>query len=125
MKRDYRAAAFFDDSDPANIVGLAAMTHRDWGLYTQVLYGFYPGWAAGVRYDYATGSGESVGGSDADPFRDDRHRISPLISWQPSEFSRLRFQYNFDRADHLPDKEAHSVWLGVEFMYGAHPAHTY
>ena len=59
------------------------------------------------------------------PFRDDRHRISPLISWQPSEFSRLRFQYNFDRADHLPDKEAHSVWLGVEFMYGAHPAHTY
>jgi hypothetical protein len=125
MKRDYRAAAFFDDSDPANIADLAAMTLQDWGLYTQVLYGFHPGWAAGVRYDYATGSGESVGGSDADPFRDDRHRISPLISWQPSEFSRLRFQYNFDRADHLPDKEAHSVWLGVEFMYGAHPAHTY
>src|SRR3990172_8861212 len=53
------------------------------------------------------------------PFRDDRHRISPLISWQPSEFSRLRFQYNFDRADHLPYKEAHSVWLVVGVMYGA------
>ena len=125
MQRDYKADAFFDDTDPANVVDLAATTLRDWGVYTQVLYGFHPGWAAGVRYDYATGSSDSVGGSSADPFRDDRHRISPLISWQPSEFSRLRFQYNFDRADHLPDKEAHSVWLGVEFMYGAHPAHTY
>jgi len=125
MKRDYRAAAFLDDSDPADVVDLAATTLRDWGVYTQVLYGFHPGWAAGLRYDYATGSGESVGGRPADPFRDDRHRISPLVSWQPSEFSRLRLQYNYDRADHLPDKEAHSLWLGAEIMYGAHPAHTY
>jgi hypothetical protein len=125
MKRDYRAAAFLDDSDPAAVVDLAATTLRDWGVYTQVLYGFHPGWAAGVRYDYATGSGESEGGRPADPFRDDRHRISPLVSWQPSEFSRLRLQYNYDRADHLPGKEAHSLWLGAEIMYGAHPAHTY
>lgn len=125
MKRDYKAAAFFDDSDPANVIDLPSTTLRDWGLYTQLLYGFHPGWAAGVRYEYATGSGESEGGRGADPFRDNRHRISPMISWHPSEFSRLRLQYNFDRADHLEKKDAHSVWLGVEFMYGAHPAHTY
>ena len=125
MKRDYRAAAFLDDSDPADVVDLAATTLRDWGVYTQVLYGFHPGWAAGVRYDYATGGGESVGGRAADPFRDDRHRISPLVSWQPSEFSRLRLQYNYDRADHLPDKEAHSIWLGAEIMFRAHAAHSY
>jgi hypothetical protein len=125
MKRDYRAAAFFDDSDPADVVVLAATTLRDWGAYTQVLYGFHPGWAAGARYDYATASGESIGGRGADPFRDDRHRISPLISWHPTEFSRFRLQYNYDRADHLPDKKAHSVWLGAEFMYGAHAAHAF
>lgn len=125
MKRDYRAASFLDDADPANVIDLPAATLKDWGLTTQLLYGFHPGWAAGVRYEYATGSGESEGGRAADPFRDNRHRVSPLISWQPSEFSRLRLQYNYDRADHLADKEAHSVWLGVEFMYGAHPAHTY
>jgi hypothetical protein len=66
-----------------------------------------------------------VGGRDDDPFRDNRQRLSPLLLWHPSEFSRLRLQYNYDRADHLEDKDAHSVWLGVEFMYGAHPGHTY
>ncbi len=125
MQRDYEAAAFFDDADPLDIIDLSAKTLRDWGLYTQLLYGFHPGWAGGVRYEYATGSGQSVGGREADPFRDNRQRISPLLLWHPSEFSRLRLQYNYDRADHLADKDAHSVWLGVEFMYGAHPAHTY
>ena len=36
-----------------------------------------------------------------DPFRDDRYRISPLVSWQPTPFSRIRLQYNYDRAKHL------------------------
>lgn len=125
MQRDYKAAAFFDDADPDDVVDLTAATLRDWGLNTQLLYGFHPGWAAGVRYEYAAGSGQSVGGREADPFRDDRRRVSPLLVWHPSEFSRLRLQYNYDRTDHLADKDAHSVWLGVEFMYGAHPAHTY
>jgi hypothetical protein len=125
MKRDYEAAAFFDDADPVDIIDLSAKTLRDRGLYTQLLYGFHPGWAAGVRYEYTTGSGQSVGGRDDDAFRDNRQRISPLLVWHPSEFSRLRLQYNYDRADHLEDEKAHSVWLGVEFMYGAHPAHTY
>lgn len=125
MLRDYEAATFFDDADPLDIIDLSAKTLRDWGLYTQMLYGFHPGWAAGVRYEYATGSGQSVGGRDDDPFRDSRQRLSPLLLWHPSEFSRLRLQYNYDRADHLEDKDAHSGWLGVEFMYGAHPGHTY
>ena len=121
MARDYTA-----DSNPA--FDLPRETLHDWGLYTQALYGFYYGWAAGLRYEYASGSGESVGpyaGREADPFRDDRHRISPLLVWQPSEFSRIRLQYNYDRADHLEHKDANSVWLGVEFLYGAHPAHKY
>jgi len=128
MKRDYRADRFFDDSDPENIIDLPRATLRDYGFYTQALYGFTYGWAAGLRYEYATGSGESVltyDGRRNDPFRDDRHRVSPLLVWHPSEFSRIRLQYNYDRADHLERSDAHSVWLGVEFLYGAHPAHKY
>ncbi|MBI5455327.1 MAG: hypothetical protein HY956_11910 [Deltaproteobacteria bacterium] len=125
MKRVYKAAAYFDDSDPADVIDLSEETLKDWGFYTQLLYGFKPGWATGLRYEYATGSGESVGGRDSDPFRDDRSRVSPLVTWMPTEFSRLRAQYNYDRADHLSDGEAHSVWLGVEFMYGAHAAHSF
>lgn len=125
MKRDYDADPFFDDSDPDNIIDLAGETLRDWGLYIQLLYGFRYRWATGLRYEYVSGSEESVEGREADPFRNDRYRISPLLAWYPSEFSRIRLQYNYDHADHLEDENAHSVWLGFEFLYGAHPAHTF
>jgi hypothetical protein len=128
MGRTYRADRFFDNSDPENVIDLPRQTLRDWGFYTQTLYGFRYGWATGLRYEYASGSGASVlayDGRKNDPFRDDRHRISPLLAWHPSEFSRIRLQYNYDRADHLDRQDAHSVWLGVEFFYGAHPAHKY
>jgi hypothetical protein len=78
-----------------------------------------------LRFEYARGSGASVQGRDNDPFRDTRYRVSPLLVWHPSEFLRLRLQYNYDRADHLAQRDAHSVWLGVEFLYGSHPAHKY
>jgi hypothetical protein len=114
-------------ADPASVdhAFLPGTTLDDWGLYTQLLWGFRYGWAAGLRYEYATGSGPSVGGREHDPFRDDRHRVSPLLSYRPSEFSRLRLQYDFDHAEHLPGRDAHSVWLGLEIMYGKHPAHSY
>jgi hypothetical protein len=121
MKRDFEAGAVFDE---AGINTVPEDTLYDWGLYSQLLYGFRYRWAGGLRYEYATGSGESVGSRAADPLRDDRHRIAPLLSFQPTEFSRLRLQYNFDHADHLDD-DAHSVWLGFEILYGQHPAHRY
>jgi hypothetical protein len=135
VQRDYEVGAQVDDrgtEDPTDDVSLAAGTLRDFGLYTQALWGFAQGWAAGLRYDYATADGaryDAVRGAFAprsqDPFRDDRHRVSPLLAWHPSEYSRIRLQYNYDRADHLPADEAHSVWLGFEFLVGAHPAHKY
>jgi hypothetical protein len=97
----------------------------DWGLYSQALVGFRYGWAAGLRYEFAGASGPSLGGRGDDPDRADRHRISPLLAWHPSEFSRLRLQYNYDDFGVLADGHAHSVWLGVEVLYGAHPAHAY
>ena len=117
MNRDF-------DADAVRALSLPRTTLNDWGLYTQLLYGFTYGWAAGVRYEYATGSGQSVGGRANDPFRDDRQRVAPLLSWRPTEFSRLRLQYNYDQAQHLED-DAHSVWLGVEILYGQHPAHNF
>ena len=61
----------------------------------------------------------------ADPFRNERWRLSPLLEWAPSEFSRVRFQYNFDHAEHLDDKGAHSFWLGLQILWGKHPPHKY
>ena len=88
----------------------------------ELLYGFQYRWAAGLRYEYAGGSGRSIGGRQNDPFRADRQRVSPLLVWNPSEFSRIRLQYNYDHANNFRDNnDAHALWLGFEFMYGAAP----
>ena len=97
-------------------------TLEDYGFYTQLLFGFAPRWSAGLRYEYVTGAGESVGdfsGRDEDPFRDDRHRISPLLTWQFAPTANLRLQYNYDNADHLDDGDAHTLWLGAQWSFGA------
>jgi hypothetical protein len=103
---------------------------RDAGFYTQALYGFRYGWAAGLRFEYASGSGQSFADGEfvsrqQDPLRGDRFRLSPLLIWQPTEFSRFRLQYNYDDATFLAEGDAHSVWIGAEILYGAHPAHQY
>ena len=130
MRRRYEAAAAsmdvtLEDGD-TETVSFAADTLDDWGMYTQLLYGFRINWATGVRFEYANGSGLGYnhGGRDGDPFRDKRYRLSPLLSWRASEFTRIRLQYNYDHATHL-EEAAHTMWLGFEWLYGAHPAHRF
>jgi len=124
MFRDYRADAGELILEDGGHEELPAETLEDWGFYSQLLYGPRYPWAIGLRLEHAAGSGDSVGGRDQDPLRDDRTRISPLLLYQISEYSRLRFQYNFDRASHL-DEDAHTFWVGIEFLIGQHPAHQY
>ena len=112
-------------------VDVAATTLRDLGGWAQVEVGFAPGWSAGVRAEYVTAHGETVHQDEAevtfdrtsDPLRDDRERYSALLAWRPSGFSRLRVQYDYDRADHLADGDAHTIALGADFLLGAHPTH--
>jgi hypothetical protein len=126
LGRSYDAAASTDPAGPL----LPKDTLEDFGGYTQILWGFRPGWAAGARYEYASASGDStiddvLESHDDDPLRDERHRFSPLLVWHPTHFSRLRLQYNYDRARHLDQDDAHTVWLGAEILYGEHGAHDY
>ena len=120
-----------DPSDPADDFLAPAATLTDWGVYAQIEVGFGERWSAGVRGEYATARGDSVEHEglldhNADAMRDARLRLSPLLAWRPSEFSRLRLQYDFDRAEHLDEKDtAHSVWLGLDVLIGAHPAHGF
>ncbi len=124
MKRDFESdEAVIPHDDHEHV--FPAETVEDWGLYSQVLWGFRPGWEAGLRAEYATGSDDGLEERDSDAARCDRIRISPMIAYRPSEFSRVRLQYNYDDADFLEDGEAHTVWAGLEVLYGSHPAHTY
>ncbi|MGH7789347.1 MAG: hypothetical protein ACRERC_20925 [Candidatus Binatia bacterium] len=135
LKRDYTADRFVagtaEGEDGAFPNNLPSAILRDYGFYSQLSYGFLHPWAAGLRVEYGTGRGDSVMDGELvsrnqDPLRSDRLRIAPLLIYHPSEFSRIRLQYNFDDAKFLPgDHTASSVWLGVEFLYGTHPAHQY
>lgn len=103
-----------------------AETLKDWGGFTQALWGFTPGWVAGLRLEYAEGRG----GADeydisADSLRDNRTRLSPNLTWYPTEYSKLRLQYNRDWTQHLAEKNAHALWLQMEFSLGAHAAHKF
>lgn len=112
LERDYDAE---DVSDPSR------ETLKDSGGFTQVLWGFKPGWVAGLRYGFARAAGDSV----SDPLRDTRRRLSPNMTWYPSEYSKVRLQYNYDKSEYLTDNTNHSLWLQVEFSIGSHAAHTF
>ena len=141
MLRKYQAGAFnnlADDADASgtidagetDVFGDASLrtvpreTLTDYGFYTQLTYGFRPGWVAGARWDYVTSDRaqyENLFGIDAG--RDTRWRLSPNLTWFPSEFSKIRLQYNHDQRRHIGVD--HSIWLQFEFVLGAHAAHKF
>ena len=94
---------------------------RDYGFYTQLVYGFMPRWNAGLRVDYVGGN---TGAFDAgDPFRGRRYRFAPELTFLPSEFSKIRLQYNLDHGEAFGS--ASSIWMRLDFGLGAHAAHKY
>ena len=110
---------FAAGADPA--ASLPAETLRDWGFYSQVLWGFKPRWVAGIRGDYVNGNPGAYDPNDV--FRGQRTRVSPDLTFYPSEFSKLRLQYNYDHGELFGTE--HSIWLQVEFLLGAHGAHRF
>lgn len=127
MLRRYEAGATLDGGYTTGLPGISLPqeTLTDWGLYTEIAYGFRRGWVAAVRGDYVTPNGDSAYEAILGPDRQraERWRISPNLTWYPTEFSKLRLQYNFDERKYIgPD---HSVWFQFEFLIGAHAAHKF
>lgn len=102
-------------------VALPAGTLRDYGFYSQIVWGFIPRWNAGFRVDYVNGNADVFDAND--PFRGERTRFTPELTFLPSEFSKVRLQYNLDHGAAFGT--ANSVWMQLEFGLGAHAAHKY
>jgi hypothetical protein len=119
MYRRFEAGRGMNKSFPV------AETFNDWGLYSQVLWGFKKGWVAGIRGDYL----DMEDSRFTDDFeRQSRSRISANLTWYPTEFSKIRLQYNHDfLAENfsLPARDVDSVFLQFEFILGAHGAHKF
>ncbi len=119
MYRRFEAGRGVDDTFPV------AETFHDWGLYSQVLWGFKKGWVAGVRSDYVDMQDSHY---TSDYTRQGRERVSADLTWYPTEFSKLRLQYNhdfFEENSFLAGRNVDSVFLQFEFILGAHGAHKF
>ena len=95
------------------------------GWYLQGVYQFMPYWRVGARtemlssgaVDYGL-NGAYLAASDYNP-----HRNSVMLDYSPSEFSRIRVQYNRDSAHQdFPDNQ---FFLQYQMSLGAHGAHIF
>lgn len=119
MYRRFEAGRGVDNTFPV------AETFHDWGMYSQVLWGFKKGWVVGIRGDYLHNTDSHF---TNDPERQTRSRVSADLTWYPTEFSKLRLQYNHDFLDQtffLAGRDVDSVFLQFEFILGAHGAHKF
>ena len=139
MLRQYQAGAFTEDTNGNGIIdpGEPDLNHdgivqsvpketlTNWGMYSQVAYGFHKGWVAALRGDYVTPTGNAafVNVYGFDPEWARRWRLSPNLTWYPSEFSKIRLQYDLNRIDTIGYESA--VWMQFEFLLGAHAAHKF
>lgn len=109
---------------------------KDWGGYTQVnmrLPESWNRWHVGLRYDWVSAKGgvpvTTVTGTDATGTAFDRDtaqrwRVSPVITFYPSEFSKIRAQYEYDKPSDT-SRAQQVVTLQLEFLMGAHGAHKF
>jgi len=119
MYRRFEAGRGLDNLFPVEEI------FRDWGMYSQVLWGFKKGWVVGIRGDYLHMQPSAF---TDDETRQSRSRISANLTWYPTEFSKIRLQYNHDfleENDFLASREADSIFLQFEFILGAHGAHKF
>ncbi len=130
-RREDGTDTFTEEGDSA----LLDYDGRQQGLYAQLVYQFMPRWRAGIRYDWLDADNDlaiiDVGGLDPDEvleetaFNSDGHspsRWSLMADWSPSEFSRLRLQYNRDKSRPVADNQ----WtLQYIMSLGAHGAHEF
>ncbi|MDM8564369.1 hypothetical protein QUF74_01805 [Candidatus Halobeggiatoa sp. HSG11] len=97
------------------------------GWYAQAVYQFIPQWRTGLRYDQLN-SGNSgfdvelleeagLSGEDHTP-----RRYSLMLEWLPSEFSRIRLQFNRDESYTDTDNQ---VFLQYTYSLGSHGSHQF
>jgi hypothetical protein len=100
-------------------------TQRQSGWYVQGAYQFHPYWRVGLRYDQLQPGSLDDGLNAANIVASDYKpkRYSAMIDWNPSEFSRIRLQYNEDKSvQNLTD---HQIFLQYIFSLGTHGAHKF
>lgn len=110
--------------DYAALVASNPLRRSQDGTYAQGIYQFGR-WSAGARYD-SLGifvDEYTINGANKN-FGERPWKASTDIEFNPTEFSRLRLQYNHDRSGG-DNRTNHEILLQLIFGIGAHAAHPF
>jgi hypothetical protein len=118
LARRYDAAARPSMYPQVTAVNIPGATLRDDGAYAQVQWGIKPRIVAALRGEYVSGDKTYL-----NFLRERRTRVSPGLTWFPTEFSKFRLQYNYDQRRGFGID--HTVLVQFEFLLGAHAAHKF
>jgi hypothetical protein len=111
--------------DTAGAAITAPFNQHQSGWYMQGAYQFHPYWRVGLRYDQLQkGSFDGgVNSANITPADYTPQRYSAMVDWNPSEFTRIRLQYNDDKSQqNLND---HQIFLQYIYSLGTHGAHKF
>lgn len=89
-------------------------TARAFGMYESAEYQFARRWSAGARYDWSERA-------DTPDLRD--RGASLVLTFRPSEFNELRWQYR--RSEFAGRPKANELLFQILFVTGAHGAHPF
>jgi len=122
QKKDLNMA--FHAENPS-VVGAERAFTED-GFYMQGVYGIAARWQLGLRYDVVglTNELKSAGNTLTDWDNSDRWTLA--MTWSPTEFSRLRFQYASADLSIESQSQDVSMW-NIQWLMslGAHGAHKF
>lgn len=111
------------DIDATNSAGRYSASQSGW--YLQGIYKFLPQWRTGLRYDqlnsgdvdYGANTGLLANGGE------DPRRITWMLDYNPSEFSRIRLQLAHDES--RQEATDNQLFIQYQMSLGAHGAHKY
>lgn len=104
-----------------------ALKKEQAGFYSELIYQYDKNWRTGVRYSAITQNDITTDGTLQD-MPDDMYVTSAMLEYNPSEFSRLRLQYNHNSSLYNEEGEKNNkneVVLQFNYAIGAHGAHTF
>ena len=133
MRDEEGEVEFSEDDGTTVLAGSADYTGEQEGYYIQAVFQWQPRWRAGLRYEHLESDNKFVnvaGDFTEDELKEesgldsehDPERVSLMIDYSVSEFSRFRVQFNNDDSGHESDNQ---VYLQYLMSLGAHGAHKF
>ena len=104
-----------------------ALKKEQAGFYSELVYQYDKNWRTGARYSAITQNDITSDGTMQD-MPDNMYVASAMLEYNPSEFSRLRLQYNHNSSLYSEEGEKNNkneVVLQFNYAIGAHGAHAF